>query len=144
MRGKTLIFLLLVATAARADDFGWLEGEWVSDADATMAENAQFAKMTDATREKFKSLYGRLRWRFDGGSFEAIQPDSESDPISYSVTDVGGGRGELRLYERGSATLYEIRRTSTGFCAELKIDMEPARPFPDESLRSECFKPADD
>ena len=66
MRGRTLIFLLLVATAARADDFGWLEGEWVSDADATMAENA------------------------------------------------------------------------------LKIDMEPARPFPDESLRSECFKPADD
>jgi len=36
-----VLLLMVAASSVRADDFRWLEGEWISDSGATMAINDQ-------------------------------------------------------------------------------------------------------
>jgi len=134
MRYVAILLLAFVAFAASGDDFVWLEGEWISDADTTMVANPQLMKLDDATRSKFKRMYGRILWRFDNGTFEAIYPGEDSHPSSYSVRELEGGRSELLI----CGTSYGISRTETGFCVEAHFD--PPESKPAEFPNVECFK----
>ena len=48
LRHVPIFILTFIASMALADDFRWLEGEWISDADATMAAHYPELENVDA------------------------------------------------------------------------------------------------
>src|SRR5262245_12526342 len=71
MRSYLLLFCLFIEPVHSADDMSWLEREWISDVDLTVAANPAYERM-DAERQKgFRSLFGKTRWRFHDGFFES-------------------------------------------------------------------------
>lgn len=147
MTAKLLgIFLLaIVAPLAWADDFLWLEREWISDADATMAANPQLNKLDDATYAKFKAIFGEMRWRFSDGMFEVTRRELvEPIFVPYSIKGRDSAKFEFASEVDGHRSVFSIQRTNTGFCANLIPDW-----IPDdleawkESVITECFKPYD-
>jgi hypothetical protein len=139
---KIAIASSLVSTVvnAVADDYSWLEGEWVSDADATMAANPQMQTLPSETRGKLRQSYGRLHWRVDSDHLEAQWPGSPSYPSTYALRDLGNGKIELSVFERGETQLSELWRTAEGFCVQPQIDdaaIAVGVPLP----FVECFRP---
>ena len=138
-----ILLLLIIAPATLADDFLWLEREWISDADATMVANPQLMKLSDSKRAEFKSIFGEMRWRFSDGVFEFVPPGT-TEPLSspYSVKPVDDERFEIVTELDHHQNIFTIRRTDVGFCTRPEPDW-----IPDdleawtESVIVECFKP---
>jgi hypothetical protein len=131
-----ILLLTLITTAASAHDFLWLEREWISDAEATMAANPQLAKSDDATQGKWKSIYGQMRWTFRDGILETIQTDGVPYSVPYFVRQLDGDRFEILLNDTEAHTTFEISRSKRGFCADLQLEQKaPGFPY------IECFSP---
>jgi hypothetical protein len=137
------IFVLLVAAPLTwADDFLWLEREWISDADATMAANPQLEKLDEATYAKLKSVFGEMRWQFSDGMF-VVTRDGSTEPsaVPYFIKPVDSAF-EIVYELDGHQSVFSIQRTAAGFCTRLVPDW-----IPDdleawkESVITECFKP---
>ena len=131
-----ILFLALIAVDASADDLLWLEREWVSDADATMAANPELAEGDSATQAKWKRAYGQMRWTFRDGTLETTQPGGVPFSVPYFVRQLGGDRFEILLNDTEAQTTFKISRTKRGFCADLQLE-EKARGYP----YVECFSP---
>ena len=113
MRHIPIFFLTFIASAALAGDFRWLEGEWISDTDATMAGHPELENVDAATYSTFRDMYGRLRWRFDNGTLQVIYPEYQaSPPSSYSVREWESG--ELELLMEGSEWAIAYRERTLG------------------------------
>jgi hypothetical protein len=139
MRTICLFLALALPCAAIADDLLWLEREWVSDADASMAANAVALERVPAeTKSRFKSLYGKIRWRFQDGNFYFKSADGESSPSPYSLRPIDDERFEIIVTD---GMTIEVTKTSRGFC----VQFPPAwvsefKSWTEPSL-IECFAP---
>jgi hypothetical protein len=134
-----LFLALALPFAAIADDLLWLEREWVSDADASMAANADALKRVPAeTKAKFKSLYGKIRWRFQDGNFYFYSENGDSGPSPYSLRPIDDDRFEIAVAD---GTTFDVTKTSRGFCVRFPpIWVSEVKSWTDPSL-IECFAP---
>jgi hypothetical protein len=140
-----VILAAIIAGAAWADDFLWLEREWISDADATMAANPQLNKLDDSKRAKFKSIFGEMRWRFADGIFEINRPGApEPRSTPYFIRPIDEKRFEIVSELDDYQSAFVIWRTDLGFCTRPEPEWIPD----DLEVRGEsglviveCFKP---
>lgn len=139
MRTIFLFLALALSQVAIADDLLWLEREWVSDADASMAANADALKGVPAeAKTKFKSLYGKIRWRFQDGNFYVYSHGVEIDSSPYSLRPIDDDRFEIAVAD---GTTFDVTRTSRGFCVRFPpIWVSEAKSWTEPSL-IDCFAP---
>lgn len=142
---KAFSLILLVAMpGAFADDYLWLEREWISDADASMAANPEMVSaLKPDVLSRYKSLFGKMRWRIADGVFTTQLPEGTQTSVTYAIRPVSADRFEIVLYGEGEGeNLFVIHRTQTGFCAQ------PGSQQFIDNMKSEnapgvveCFKP---
>ncbi len=134
-----LFLALALPCAATADDLLWLEREWVSDADASMAANAVALERVPAeTKSRFKSLYGKIRWRFQDGNFYFYREGVESGPSPYSLRPIDDERFEITITDEMTV---EVTRTTAGFCMQpVPLWVPEFKSWTEPSL-IECFAP---
>ena len=92
-----------------------------SDVDGTLAANPQIQSLDDATRAKFKGLFGQMRWRFANGIFEAVQAGEIPLPSApYFVRSIDAESLELVIDGVDTQSIFKISRTAEGFCATIE------------------------
>lgn len=131
MRPTPFVFLLVLSSQGLAGDFSWFEGQWISDAQATMTgEEWNRLEESDAVGyEQMTKLFGRLEWRVSGGLIEAQLPGIDAVRVSYAYRPAGDNVVEVLMDD---GTVSEVRRTPSGFCVDHGGGTLLAR---------ECFKP---
>ena len=143
MRYVAITLLAIIAMVASADDFLWLEREWISDADATMVANPQIKNLDGSTLAEFKNIFGEMRWRFSDGILHFVLPGA-TEPLSnpYFVRSVDDERFEIVIEIDHHQNVFAIWRSADGFCTRPEPDW-----IPDDleawarSFIVECFKP---
>jgi hypothetical protein len=139
MRALCLLLVLELPCAAIADDLLWLEREWVSDADASMSANSvALQRMPAQTKNKFKSLYGKIRWRFQDGNFYFKSEGAESGPSPYSLRPIDDERFEIIVTD---VMTIEVTKTLRGFCVQWPPTWVSEVKSWTESSWIDCFAP---
>ncbi len=142
---KTLLLLCLMAPFdASADDYLWLEQEWISDADATeVANRAMFDALSAKTRARYKGLFGKMRWTIADGTLTSKLPDGKPSTATYAIRPVDSEWFEIILRDTDGRyqTVMQIHRTQRGFCAtpytQQQIDEFESANAP---ISVECFQ----
>ncbi len=139
-----LLFCLLVAFGAYADDYLWFEQEWISDADATVAANQMsFDALSPQARERYKQLFGKMRWTISDGTLTSKLPDGEPVTATYAIRAIDTERFEmiLRDTDSGVQSVEQIHRSKRGFCVT-PFTQEQIDEFGNAPMMSiECFRP---
>ena len=163
------IALYLVSFSIQAQDYAWLEGDWVSDAEATITINSVYRSSDKETLALLRSILGRIRWIIEGKTLTFIDP--LVTPIATSVTSFSVRsidtlnfdmvfEGSLPLanssrpfdYESLDNSQFEglsvqyiltISKTETGFCMVPNPNFIVVADGSRTMLTIECFEPYD-
>ena len=123
MNKTTFIILTLHCFSVYAEDFSWFNGKWISDWDATRAENTVIERMSEESIAKLKSLFRKTKWEVSDGFLTTIQEEIGADyqalyTINPSFTD--GYDYEISLTDDDkNYTSFNIKRTKDGFCLHI-------------------------
>ena len=69
---------LLMYGLSHAAEIDWIQGEWISDAEASVAANPEFQNLDAAQREAAEGMFGRMRWTISGDVLSTRYEDSEA------------------------------------------------------------------
>lgn len=137
MSYAAILLVLLLAPTASADDFLWLEREWISDADAMMTANPELSKGNDETRSKCNGVYGEMRWEFSGGFLELKRPGGATYSVPYSIHQLDAEPFEILLDAKEVQDAFVISRTERRFFEGHQLEYKAPRELP----YAECFAP---
>jgi len=127
------VLLLLVSCSQKADLYPWFQGEWISDAGLSMANNPQYDRLGPEDYELVRAAYGKVRWTIAGNimtfhdsntglGVETTFSVEVIDESSFLYDDEWGGN--LRIWQ-----------SRTGFCMQTVSALELM-------TLTECFRPS--
>ena len=78
------IGIFLVSFSVQAQDYAWFEGNWVSDAEATIAINPEYRNSNEESLAALRSILGNIRWVIERNILTFIDP--LVTPMATSIT----------------------------------------------------------
>ena len=118
---KVVLAMSLISSVSRAD-FGWLEGEWVSDAESSLSANPYVSQLGEDVVEDFKASFGRTVWIFSDGMFTAVHSGTPTAALPYSIRPIDIDRFEICLDSKSNQITLVLWQTESGFCAQFEPD----------------------
>jgi hypothetical protein len=101
---RTLILFLLAQTCCSSAEDSKIYGSWHSDAEATSANLAKFAKLNEFQKKAFPSVFGRATITFNRDGSGTIEMKAAKFPkMDGSEIDVPASKTEFRFEILGEA-----------------------------------------
>ena len=139
----TYLLLGLVSSIALAEDYPWFEADWISDVATTVDANPKVKTLDPDTRKSFESLFGLTRWHVSNGVLTVSHPKSESLSNPYFLRPVDSKTFEAIIINDEFETIFTVKKTEQGFCAELHPSWVPEYHTWTDPDFIECFVPDD-
>lgn len=141
MNKMLLTLLLFTSCSGEQFDYSWFEDEWVSDADASIAINPEYADFNDNDLQSIREIYGQIKWTISGSTIEFY--DLRTSPTlewsaDLDIAAIDAQRFQMNI--EGESRI--IWKTDNGFCTMLDPGYLLTVGIEGEMLGLECFEPA--
>tara|TARA_Y100001934_G_C12179853_1_gene690946 strand:+ start:420 stop:845 length:426 start_codon:yes stop_codon:yes gene_type:complete len=128
-----LLAVLLTACETSNTPVAWFQGDWVIDTEASDAR----MQLSGEPRESLRELYSsNLTWEVSGQDLRVLRDGVQPHSSGYRMTD-SAGELKLHILDEGPNAVFEVWRTSSGFCA--RFSRSGDTPIPNGFV--DCFVP---
>lgn len=102
-------------------DYSWFEREWVSDTEASLSINPEYAELDAETFRILRETYGKIKWTIRGNTMrffdDRYNPNAEFD-VAFTIKPIDSLSFQMEMPNES----YSIWRTDSGFCKVLSPD----------------------
>jgi hypothetical protein len=136
-----LIILLLASCSGEQPDYSWLEREWVSDTEASLSINTEYAELDAETLRILRETYGKIKWTIRGNTMKFFDDrynlNAEFD-VTFTIMPIDSVSFKMEIPDES----YIIWKTDSGFCKALSPDYLSKLGIEDKNAGLECFRPS--
>ncbi len=140
MKQLPLVLLLLGSCSAEQSEYSWFQGDWISDAETSIAKNSGYTNLSESDLAVLREMYGRIRWQISDSIFRFIDDrynELVESSTNFEVETIDPERFLMKI-ENESRIVW---RTDSGFCTKLNPDYLLSIGIDGENQGLECFKP---
>lgn len=118
MNKLILAFLLSASCSAEQPGYPWFEGEWISDAESSLAINPEYAELDEETLQIVREMYRQVRWTIHGNLLKYVDDRYNQYvelEMEFTIVPIDSESFQLDMADEKR----DVWKTESGFCTDL-------------------------